>query len=177
MRPTSPLPALAAALLLAACAETGVVSSNSNIDPISLATAPPGAAPGTCWGKTVSPAVVETVTRKVLLQPAQISSDGRVQSPPIYKDETRQEVVKPRRDTWYEIPCAADLTPEFIASLQRALDARGYYNGPLTGEMDRRTKDAVLRYQKDEGLNSKTLSVAAARKLGLIAVARSTAEG
>jgi hypothetical protein len=114
--------------------------------------------------------VVETVTRKVLLQPAQISSDGRVQAAPIYKDETHQDVVKPRRDTWYEVPCAADLTPEFNASLQRALEARGYYRGPITGEMDGATQNAVHRYQRDEGLNSKTLSVAAARKLGLIAV-------
>ena len=173
MNTTPFVPALAAALFLAACAENPVVTS-SNIDPISLATAPPGAAPGTCWGKTVTPAVVETVTRKVLLQPAQISSDGRVQAPPIYKDETQQMVIKPRRDTWYEVPCAAELTPDFIASLQRALTARGHYRGPVTGEMDGRTRDAVQRYQKGEGLNSKTLSVAAARKLGLIAVARET---
>lgn len=166
------VPALAAALFLAACAENPTVTSASNIDPISLATAPPGAAPGTCWGKTVSPAVVETVTRKVLLQPAQISSDGRVQAAPIYKDETQAQVIRPRRENWYEVPCAADLTPEFISSLQRALSARGYYRGPVTGEIDGRTRDAVQRYQKDEGLDSKTLSVAAARKLGLIAVAR-----
>lgn len=164
--------ALGAALFLGACAQNAVVTSASNIDPISLATAPPGAAPGTCWGKTVSPAVVETVTRKVLLQPAQISSDGRIQAPPIYKDETRQEVVRPRRENWYEVPCEAALTPEFIASVQRALAARGQYRGQVTGEMDRRTRDAVQRYQKSEGLDSPTLSVAAARKLGLIAVAR-----
>ena len=164
--------AVVAALALSGCATNGVVTSNANIDPISLATAPPGAAPGTCWGKTVTPAVVQTVTRKVLLQPAQISSDGRVQAAPIYKDETYQEVVRPRRDTWYEVPCAADLTPDFISSLQRALAARGYYRGSVSGEMDSATKLAVQRYQRDEGLNSKTLSVAAARKLGLIAVTR-----
>ena len=171
MRSISYIPALAAALVVTACAENAVVTS-SNIDPISLATSPPGAAPGTCWGKTVSPAVVETVTRKVLLQPAQISSDGRVQAAPVYKDETYQEVVKPRLDTWYEVPCAADLTPEFVSSLQRALGARGYHRGPITGEMDKATQSAIQRYQRDEGLDSKTLSVAAARKLGLIAVPR-----
>ncbi|WP_299729769.1 peptidoglycan-binding domain-containing protein [uncultured Tateyamaria sp.] len=174
MRSISLIPALAAALLVTACAENAVVTS-SNIDPVSLATSPPGAAPGTCWGKTVSPAVVETVTRKVLLQPAQISSDGRVQAAPIYKDETHQEVVRPRRDTWYEVPCAADLTPEFVSSLQRALAARGYYRGAVTGEIDNATQAAVQRYQRDEGLDSKTLSVAAARKLGLIAVVQPAA--
>ena len=65
-----------------------------------------------------------------------------------------------------------DLTPEFVSSLQRALSARGYYPGPITGGLDTATKSAVQRYQRDEGLNGKTLTVAAARKLGLIAVPR-----
>ncbi|WP_147103847.1 peptidoglycan-binding domain-containing protein [Tateyamaria sp. syn59] len=167
-------PVMAAALALTACADNGTVTSASNIDPISLASAPPGAAPGTCWGKSVTPAVIETVTRKVLLQPAQISSDGRVQTPPIYKTETRQEVVQPRRETWYEIICEDDVTPDFIASVQRALEARGLYTGPITGEMDARTRAAIGRYQSAEGLESKALSIAAARKLGLVAVARDT---
>ena len=171
MTRTSILPALAVTIAIAGCADTDTVTSAANIDPISLATAPPGAAPGTCWGKTVTPAVVETVSRKVQLQPAQISSDGRVQAPPIYKTETRQEVVQPRRETWYEIICEADITPDFIASVQRALEARGYYRGPITGEMDARTRNAVGRYQVSEGLESKALSIAAARKLGLITVA------
>ncbi|KIC50706.1 peptidoglycan-binding domain-containing protein [Tateyamaria sp. ANG-S1] len=165
---------LAATLAVAGCADTSAVTSASNIDPISLATAPPGAAPGTCWGKSVSPAVIETVTRKILLQPAQISSDGRVQTPPIYKTETRQEVVQPRRETWYEVICEDDVTPDFIASVQRALEARGYYRGPITGEIDPATRAAIGRYQSAEGLESKALSIAAARKLGLVAVARDT---
>lgn len=169
------LPALAAACIVAACADNGTVTSSSNVDPISLATAPPGAAAGTCWGKTVSPAVVETVNRKVQLQPAQVSSDGRIQSPPIYKTETSQLVVQPRRETWYEIICEADITPDFIASVQRALEARGFYTGQITGEMDARTRAAIGRYQASEGLDSKTLSIAAARKLGLITVANPAA--
>ncbi|WP_299211863.1 peptidoglycan-binding domain-containing protein [uncultured Tateyamaria sp.] len=168
-------PVLAAACIVAACAEDGAVTSTANVDPISLATAPPGAAPGTCWDKTVSPAVVETVTRKIQLQPAQISSDGRVQSPPIYKTETSQQVVQPRRETWYEILCDADVTPDFVASVQRALEARGFYSGQITGEMDARTRAAIGKYQAAEGLDSKTLSIGAARKLGLITVANPTA--
>lgn len=174
MTPRPFLSALALTCALSACAENGTVTSAANIDPISLATAPPGAAPGTCWGKTVTPAVVETVTRKVQLQPAQVSSDGRVQAPPIYKTETRQEVVTPRRESWYEIICDADITPEFVASVQRALEARGFYRGPITGEIDMRTRAAIGRYQQSEGLDSKVLSIAAARKLGLIAVTTPT---
>ena len=163
--------ALAALLTLGACAEIGT-ATRSNIDPVSLASAPPGAAPDTCWDKTVSPAVVETQTRKVQLQPAQISTDGRVQAPPIYKTETQQIVVEPRRENWFEIPCPAVLTPNFVASLQRALAARGHYSGEVTGRMDLRTRQAVHRFQRSEGFDNPILTVAAARKLGLIAVAQ-----
>ncbi|MEL7262910.1 MAG: peptidoglycan-binding domain-containing protein, partial [Pseudomonadota bacterium] len=94
--------------------------------------------------------------------------------PPIYKTEAQQIVVQPRRENWFEIPCAAVLTPDFIASLQRALQARGYYNGPATGEIDLRTRQAIHRYQRSEGFDNPTLTVAAARKLGLIAVEQPT---
>lgn len=172
MTHTKHLTAFAAALLLTACSESGVVASTDNIDPVTVASAPPDAAPGVCWDKTVSPAVIETVSRKVLVQPAQISEDGRVQSPPLYTDETVQEVIEPRRDSWYEVPCAADLTPEFIETLQRALTARDFYRGPITGTLDQSTKDAVQQYQMSEGIDATMLSVAGARKLGLIAVKR-----
>ena len=132
--------------------------------------APPGAEPGTCWGKNVTPAIIETVTNQVMLQPAQVMSDGSVTQPAIYKTETRQEIVRERRETWFLTPCEADMTPEFIASVQRALAARGLYRGDVSGEMNGATRAAVRRYQKPQGLDSGILSMAAARKLGLVAV-------
>ena len=114
--------ALSAAITVAGCAPNGTVSSN-NVDPISLATAPPGAAPGTCWQKTVTPAVVKTVNNRVLVQPAQVSSDGRVQAPPIYRTEELAQVIEPRRESWHEIVCATAFTTEFTSTVQRALAA------------------------------------------------------
>jgi len=131
---------------------------------------PPGAEPGTCWGKQVSPAVIETVTNQVMLQPAQVMADGTVTSPAIFKTETMQQIVQERRETWFQTPCAEQMTPEFIGSVQRALAARYLYRGPVTGEMDARTRAAVRRYQAPQGLDSGILSLAAARKLGLVAV-------
>ena len=58
----------------------------------------------------------------------------------------------------------------FIASLQRALGARDLYRGKISGEMDNRTRASVRRFQKPQGLDSGILSLAAARKLGLVAV-------
>ncbi|WP_135501772.1 peptidoglycan-binding domain-containing protein [Roseovarius aestuariivivens] len=139
-----------------------------------LDTAPPGAAPGQCWGKDISPAVVETVTEQILLQPAELRSDGTLAEPAIYKTETRQMIVKERQETWFETPCAADHTPEFNASVQRALKARGHYKGMINGQIDARTRAAIRAYQKAQGLDSGILSMAAARQLGLVAVPRDT---
>lgn len=170
-----PLPrkclALSALSLMAACNSTLPGTAEPEVVQ-SIAQAPPGAAPGSCWGKDVSPAVIETVTEQVLLQPAELHVDGTVVQPAIYKTETRQAIVKERRETWFEAPCEDVLTPEFIAAVQRALNARALYRGPINGQMDGRTRAAVRRYQKPQGLDSGILSLAAARQLGLVAVKR-----
>lgn len=136
-------------------------------------TAPPGVAPGTCWGKTVTPAIIETVTNQVLVQPTQTLPDGTVTKPAVYNTETRQDIVRARQDVWFETPCEGLQTPEFIASIQRALKARGAYRGQITGTMDTRTRNAVRRFQKkNDGLDSGILSLQTARALGLVAVER-----
>ncbi len=132
--------------------------------------APPGAAPGTCWGKQVTPAIIETITHQIMLQPAEILSDGTVTSPAIFKTETSQQIVRERKENWFETPCDSIMTSEFIASLQRALKVRRFYRGSITGEMDNRTRAAVRKYQTPLGLDSDILSLASARKLGLVQV-------
>jgi hypothetical protein len=133
------------------------------------ATPPPGSDPAACYGQDATPAVIETVTEQIMLQPAQISVSGEIQYPAVYKTETRQAIVRERRELWFETPCENKLTPEFVASLQRALKARGQYRGPINGEMTARTRHAIRAYQKPQGLDSAILSNAAAKQLGLIA--------
>lgn len=133
--------------------------------------APPGAPPDTCWSRHSSPAVIESVTRQVLVEPAQMGADGQILRPASFRTETRQEIVTPRRETWIEIPCPQMMTPEFIRSVQRALAARGLYRGPIHGRMDQATRLAVQRYQAPQGMNSGTLTLDSARRLGLVAVA------
>lgn len=134
--------------------------------------APAGAAPNTCWGKTISPAIIESVSREVLLQPAQVSSDGRIQKPAVYKKEDVLDIVQPRRETWFETVCPRLLTEEFVASLQRALSARGGYRGDVTGLMDDRTRRAIRKFQLGGGFDSGNLTVDSARVLGLVVVPR-----
>lgn len=144
--------------------EPGVLEATRN--------GPKGAPPGSCWGRTVSPAVFETVTEQIQVEPAKVNPDGSVAKLPVYRSETHQEMVVPRRDNWFETPCPEVLTPEFVASLQRALSARGFYTAEITGTMDDTTRAAVQSYQQPTGPDSGVLSLNAARSLGLIAVER-----
>lgn len=133
---------------------------------------PQGAPAGTCWGKTVSPAIIKTVTEQIIIQPAEVLADGTVVSPAIYKTETLQKIVKERRETWFQTPCPEVLTEEFIESLQRALKIRGHFRGGISGEMDARTRAAIRRYQSPQGLDSGILALETGRQLGLVAVQR-----
>ena len=160
--------ALGLALALAACQPLpGVVTP-----PPDLAEAPPGAPPGTCWGKQVSPAVIETVTEQVQTAPPVTAPDGRTVTPARYTTATRQVIVEERRTRWIETPCPDAQPPDFIASLQRALIARALHTGPVTGRMDARTRSAIRRYQSERGLDSDILALETARALGLVALPR-----
>ncbi len=77
--------------------------------------------------------------------------------------------MEERGTVWFRAPCASEMTVDFVASVQRALKARGFYRLPLTGVLDAPTRDAIRRYQRARGLDSDHLSLAAARDLGLLA--------
>jgi hypothetical protein len=85
----------------------------------------------------------------------------------VYRSETHQRIVQEREEIWFRAPCAAEWTVDFVATLQRALKARGYYLLPVTGVMDQATSAAVQRFQIERGLDSPRLSLAAARELGI----------
>lgn len=131
---------------------------------------PPPAGPGICWQGDIIPAVIETVSEQVLETPEQRATDGTVLAPATYRTETRQRIAQEREVVWFRTPCDAELTVEFVASLQRALKARGYHQGPTTGTLDAETSEAVRRYQAERGLDSARLSLGAARQLGLSVV-------
>jgi hypothetical protein len=130
---------------------------------------PPSAAPGQCWADAVTPAVYETDTVHQLVRPATPATASHPAEPAEYQTVTRQRIVKDRERVWFRTPCPAVMTPDFIGSLQRALLARGYYRGPLTGAMDAPTTAALRRYQDQIGLDSAILALATARRLGLVA--------
>lgn len=162
--------------ILSACGPRGAASpeiaQRAELSSIDVHAKLPQAAPeGTCWGTDITPAQFETVTERKLVSPAGLSADGSSLTDAIYATETRQRVVRERQEVWFQIPCERDLTPDAIASLQRALAARGLFAGPPTADMDTATRTAIRQYQAPRGLDSSVLSLEAARSLGLAAVA------
>ncbi|THF70992.1 MAG: hypothetical protein E8G75_12330 [Sulfitobacter sp. SK025] len=119
--------------------------------------------------------MIETVTKQRQVKPAQISATGEIQTLPVYKTETLQEIVRSRQDNWFETPCPDQWTPDFISTLQRALEAREAYDGDITGALDDPTRRAMRRYQIGlGGPDSPVLALDTARALGLIAVERTS---
>ncbi|MEM8729203.1 MAG: peptidoglycan-binding domain-containing protein [Pseudomonadota bacterium] len=132
--------------------------------------APEGAPAGTCWDRIVTPARISTTTEQVLDRPAVRDASGTVLAPAVFRIETRQEIIEERQETWFETPCPDILTEDFVASVQRALGARGLYVGPITGELNLDTRRAIGQYQGDRGLASQTLALTTAQELGLVSI-------
>lgn len=164
---------------LAACQQTAPVEETftSVIDPVTNSgsggvqvtrgVGPPNADPQSCYGREIEPAVIETVTEQIMVEPEQLDRDGNVRRPAVFVTATEQRIITDREETWFETPCAMETNAEYIAVLQRALSARGHYAGAATGVMDRATVNAIRAYQQPQGLDSGVLSLAAARQLGL----------
>ena len=140
----------------------GVLRSNGPDAP------PPPAAEGECWTTDVTPAVIESVSEQVVATPAVTDADGTVLIPATYASSTQQRILRDRQTIHIRTPCPEEMTPEFVASVQRALKARGYYLMPVTGTMDGPTLDAIRRFQEPRGLDSPVLSLAGAKTLGLM---------
>lgn len=170
----SPYGTAIVASLLAACQAAGPERQSDRAPAGSLEAevvrshdeGPPGADPGTCWGHDVTPAVIETVTDQRIMN-AQVGGDAG--DAPVYRTETRQSILREREEIWFRTPCADELNAEMIETLQRALNARGYYSGQITGRMDTPTRRAIRAYQRPLGLDSGLLSLSAARQLGVVA--------
>ena len=91
-------------------------------------------------------------------------------SPAQYETTRTQAITKPRTVTKIDAVCPEDLTPEFIASLQRAFQARGLFFSTITGSIDTPTRRAILNFQIVRGGESATVMKATAQELGLVVI-------
>ncbi len=120
-----------------------------------------------CWVDDVTPLVIETVVEQKEVTPAKRDKAGNKTTKASFQSVSNEKIVQERRKIWFRAPCKAEMTPEFTASLQRALKARGLYLQSISGQMDKATRRAVRAFQSPRGLESEKLSLAAARELGL----------
>lgn len=130
---------------------------------------PPDARPGACYGRDQRPATIETVTERELVAEAEIGAGGTIISPARYETRRSERIIE-GETLWFETPCPPRWTSAFIASVQRALSARGFYAGEASGTLDSATRRAIRAYQVTQGLNSDILSTDNARRLGLVEV-------
>lgn len=161
-------PALAALTLCAACA-AGEADPPRAV-PAFMAAEIEQDADGRCWGRDIQPAVIETVTVQEQATPPVLGPGGEVVVPATYRSVIRQQIAREREAVAFETLCPPDYTQEFVESLQRALAVRGYYAGPVDGHPDAALGRAVQDYQREMGPDSPLLSLAAARRLGLVAL-------
>ena len=87
-----------------------------------------------------------------------------------YETTRTQTITKPRSVTKIDAVCLEDMTPEFIASLQREFQARGLFSSTITGSIDTSTRRAILNFQTVRGVASATVMNATAQELGLVVI-------
>ncbi|HCP80135.1 MAG TPA: hypothetical protein DIT67_00550, partial [Octadecabacter sp.] len=49
---------------------------------------------GTCFARATTPAIIETVTEQIMVQPASVRSDGSVDTPAAFRTVTRQQILR-----------------------------------------------------------------------------------
>ncbi|MCB1338720.1 MAG: peptidoglycan-binding protein [Maritimibacter sp.] len=165
---------LALMAMLAACASNNDAATRLDLGDEVIITdftmGPPDARPGACYGKDVTPAVIEQVSEKVLVAEPEIAPNGNILKPAQYEERKSQKLVTGREEIFFETPCPPRWTPEFISSVQRALKTRGVYQGVVSGQLDGATRTAIRNFQIARGLNSGILSTESARALGLVEI-------
>lgn len=147
---------LASAAVLSGCSYVSGPDVTRFMEPDVILTrdaAPATAVAGTCWAELQNTPVITSVTAQILTQ--------------AWPREEVSQTIDDGQAIWFERPCDQEMTPYFVETLQRALQARGLYRREITGEMDTATRFAVRLYQQPLGLDSGILSLSAARSLGL----------
>ncbi len=129
-------------------------------------------AAGNCFGAVIVPAVIETRTEQVMLEPAQTDGQGNIVKPAVFGTRTVQTIVRERQEVSVEAVCPETMTAQFVASLQRAMQVRGLYQGAVTGRFDATTAAAVQMLQRQSGLDTPLLAVSTAKALGLVELDR-----
>lgn len=118
------------------------------------------------------PPVFKTIRKQVLASPAQVSKiatppdfsnirvrkmiepskESRISLPAEFQTVSKRVRVSNERMSWQPILCETNVTQDVIASLQRALDEKGFDPGDIDGVLGSATMNAVEAYQRSNSL-------------------------
>jgi len=126
-----------------------------------------------CFAHEITPAIIEITTERTPLLPEKRAVDTKTGKTTVIQEATfdvkvAPRIVKPRKEIWFETICPQLYSERFVKSLQRALRARGFYSGKLTGLLDSQTNLAIKLYQRSQSLNSEILALSTVEALGLV---------
>jgi len=127
---------------------------------------------GRCFTRDAAPTEVRIVEETVVVVPEVRDNLGRVTQPAVVRSQDGPQTFRIGNGTRFETLCPQEYTAEFVASLQRAMQARGAYAGPISGAYDSATSQAVQAFQLPSGIDSPLLRRRTALELGLTAVPR-----
>lgn len=138
----------------------------------------------------IIPAEYKTITRKVVKTPATVreeiipaeysnqstkklktpASTRTIEIPAEYQTITKTRLVRQGGFTeWREVVCSNQITSALITQVQRALIAKGYDVGSagVDNVFGNDTKEALVKYQKDNGLPVGNLDKETLKSLGI----------
>jgi hypothetical protein len=110
------------------------------------------------------PAVYKTVQIREMVEPATVQ---RTVIPETYQSITKRVKVSDSELKWQESVCKQSMTQVSISSVQTALKDAGFNPGPIDGIFGWRTRAALERYQRSNGLSSGALTKETLSSLGL----------
>lgn len=95
--------------------------------------------------------MIETVTEQVIVSPEMRDAAGQITAPATFRSKTAQRMVQDRLDVWFRAPCPDQMDVAFIASLQRALKARGLLGAAISGSYDAPTAEPCAAFRPTAG--------------------------
>ena len=112
----------------------------------------------------IIPAQTKVVPRQKIVQPER---EVKTEIPITYKTVMKKVLAKKGGYLiWKEILCDQDITESKINQIQQALDREGY-DVPVDNQMGERTKQSLIKFQRDKGLPVGNLNVETLQALGV----------
>lgn len=116
---------------------------------------------------TVTKVVPVDYEREIMTQ-VQPATEKRVPVPAVYETVEQKVLVSPAAEYCTQVLCDVNATKNKIMDIQKALQAAGFYSGPIDGELGTNTMAAVTAYQKSKGLLADGyLSIDTVKALGI----------